>query len=466
MKTFSFGVVNVRAKINKTAASVLTAAIAAAILLLKPFGLDFRQAAVLAAIAVVIICWTLELCNKTLASAVLVVVLLLLNCAPPEKVLSFPLSATFPMIVLCYLFSRGISNSGIAKLLIDPLLSRYANTPLRIILLMILTLALTIRVIPQPLVRLIMLSEIFSSFLARTDTEEGTRQILLFSLYEFYIIVNAGALNADIILNTSAVSFAGLDMDASAWLKYMLLPTAAYCGLALLTLCVMFRRQLIGAKIHLLPGESAVAGSVHLSRRQTLLLITVLGTIALWITKPLHGVSENTVSLVSVALMAALGWLAPRDLNSIDVSTLVFLTAANAIGSAMTGSGAAQKLLSGLKGAFPAEFSIRYVLLLILVSMALHFLLGSNTTALSVAIPGLALLCGDTVSPEVLTLTAYMSLIPHHLLPFHCIGMAIGVGNGYFKADLIFKVGLAMMVLIFVAILGIYMPWWKIIGLL
>lgn len=453
-------------KTNKTAASVLTAAVAAVILLLKPFGLDLRQAAVLAAIIAVIICWTLELCNKTLASAVLVGILLLLNCAPPEKVLSFPLSATFPMILLCYLFSRGISNSGIAKQLIDPLLSKCANTPLRILLLMILTLALTIRVIPQPLVRLIMLSEIFASFLGRTDAKEDTRQILLFSLYEFYIIVNAGALNADIILNTSAVSFAGLDMDASAWLRYMLLPTAVYCGLTLGVLCLMFRRQLIGVKIRPLPGENAAGDGVRLNRRQLQLLLIVAATIVLWVTKPLHGVSENVISLASVALMAALGWLSPRDLNSIDVSTLVFLTAANAIGSAMTGSGTAQKLLSGLGGAFPAEFSVRYVLILILVSMALHFLLGSNTTALSVAIPGLALVCGDTVSLEVLTLTAYMSLIPHHLLPFHCIGMAIGVGNGYFKADLIFKVGLVMMALIFAAIFGIYMPWWRIIGLL
>lgn len=465
MKTFSFGVVNVRAKMNKTAASVLTAAIAAAILLLKPFGLDFKQAAVLAAIAAVIICWTLELCNKTLASAALVAALLLLNCAPPEKLLSFPLSATFPMILLCYLFSRGISNSGIAKLLLDPLLSKYAGTPLRVLLLMILTLALTIRVIPQPLIRLIMLSEIFSSFLRRTDAQEDTRQILLFSLYEFYIIVNAGALNADIILNTSAVSFAGLDMSASAWLTYMLPPTAAYCALALGVICLMFRRRLIGVKISPLPqGDSG--GPAPLSRRQLQLLITVLVTIALWITKPLHGVSENIISLASVAVMAALGWLAPKDIDSIDVSTLVFLTAANAIGGAMTGSGAAQKLLSGLGAAFPEEFSVRYVLTLILVSMALHFLLGSNTTALSVAIPGLALVCGDTVPLEVLTLTAYMSLIPHHLLPFHCVGMAIGVGNGCFKADLIFKVGLVMMALIFVAILGIYMPWWRIIGLL
>ena len=453
-------------KINKKTALALTAFLTIAIFLLKPFGTSPNQAAILAAIFAGIVCWTLELCSKILSSAILVAVLLFLNSAPLDKILSFPLSATFPMILLCYLFSRGIRNSGVAKAVIDPLLSKYANTPLRIIGLMILTLALTIRVIPQPLARLIMLAEIFAGFLNRTNAGDRLKQILMYSLFEFYIIVNAGSLNADIILNTSALSFSGTNMDSAAWFKSMMPPTVIYCALAFVLFCVMYRKDLTGVKISLSSQEMATAGNITLTRRQVLLILITGATILLWITKPLHGVSENIVSLISVAALFLAGWLAPKDLDSIDIATLVFLTAANAIGSAMTYSGTAQKLLAGLESIFPDEFSVQYVLMIILVTMLLHFLLGSNTTALSVAIPGLMVICGNTVSSNVLTLTAYMSLIPHHLLPFHCIGMAIGIGNGYFKPKMVLDVGLPMMFMIVIAILGIYIPWWKIIGLL
>ena len=71
--------------------------------------------------------------------------------AEVKTVFSFPLSSTFLLIVLTYLFSRGVANSGLAERYLDALLTKVAGTPLKAVLLGALMLAATIYAIPQPL---------------------------------------------------------------------------------------------------------------------------------------------------------------------------------------------------------------------------------------------------------------------------------------------------------------------------
>lgn len=438
----------------------VAAFVTALILILKPFSLDLMQTVTLAAVACVIVCWTFDLGPKWVSSIILIGVLLIVGTAPAKTVLSFPLSATFPMIVLCYLFSRGIRNSGVTKALIDPLLAKFGNTPTKVLAIMIASLFVGIKLIPQPLVRLIMLAEIFGDYLDRVHVDAIVKDILLYALFEFYIIVNAGLLGADIIFNTTTVSFAGVDISESQWAKLMLLPTLVYLLVSVVVYCFVFRKDLFG--IHFASPENAAEKG--LSSKQKVLVAIVIATMVFWMSKPLHGISENIVTLVAVAAMFAIGFLKLSDYDCIDIGTLVFLSAAYAIGGSLTASGIASQTFVALNIGFPSDFSIPFVLLVVVSSMALHLILGSNTTTLSIAIPAFISLCGNTISPTILTLLVYMSLIPHHVLPFHCVGMAIGVGNGYFKAKMVAKVGLIMTILIFIAILLIYIPWWRTLG--
>ena len=438
----------------------VAAFVTALILILKPFSLDLMQTVTLAAVACVIVCWTFDLGPKWVSSIVLIGVLLIVGTAPAKTVLSFPLSATFPMIVLCYLFSRGIRNSGVTKALIDPLLVKFGNTPIKVLAIMIASLFVGIKLIPQPLVRLIMLAEIFGDYLDRVHVDAIVKEILLYALFEFYIIVNAGLLSADIIFNTTTVGFAGVGISESQWAKLMLLPTLVYLSISVIVYCFAFRKVMFGTRFT--QPEDVV--EKRLSLKQKELVAIVMVTIVLWMSKPLHGISENVVTLIAVATMFAIGFLKPSDYNCIDIGTLVFLSAAYAIGGSLTASGIASQTFAALDIRFPSDFSVSFVLLIVITSMALHLVLGSNTTTLSIAIPAFISLCGNTISPTILTLLVYMSLIPHHVLPYHCVGMAIGVGNGYFKSKMVAKVGLIMTILIFVAVFSIYIPWWRILG--
>lgn len=55
---------------------------------------------------------------------------------------------------------------------------------------------------------------------------------------------------------------------------------------------------------------------------------------------------------------------------------------------------------------------------MILVGMVLHMMLGSNTTTLSVVVPGMMILCGHVVSSLVIVFTAIISVSFHALLPY------------------------------------------------
>ena len=94
------------------------------ILALRPLGLTLRQSGVLAAVVLTIIWWSADIVKKIPASFFLLAVFWAVSGAGFRKVFSFPLSETFPMLVVTYLFSRAISNAGISEKMIQPVLER------------------------------------------------------------------------------------------------------------------------------------------------------------------------------------------------------------------------------------------------------------------------------------------------------------------------------------------------------
>ena len=120
-----------------------------------PSGMTLRQSLVLGSLITVIIWWSTGWVGKITASCTLLAVFLLVGQAPAKTVFSFPLSDNFLLIIFCYLFSRGIENACIAEKTVQPLLFRFAATPIRMVAVVIVFFAATIYIIPQPLARLI-----------------------------------------------------------------------------------------------------------------------------------------------------------------------------------------------------------------------------------------------------------------------------------------------------------------------
>ena len=93
-------------------------------------------------------------------------------------------------------------------------------------------------------------------------------------------------------------------------------------------------------------------------------------------------------------------------------------------------------------------------------------ILGSNTTTLSVVISGLMILCSQVVKSPIIVFISVISVSFHAILPFHSISLMIGVSNNYYPAKYITKLGLPVTLLVYLVVIGIYIPYWNIVGLL
>ena len=435
------------------------------VILFRPLGLAENQAVVVAAVILAVTWWSTGWVKKIPTSFMLLAVFSLFGKVSYEVIFSFPLSETFLMIAITYLFSQAITNVKIVDILLLPVLSKAANTAVKCLLMVIGMFAITMYVIPQPLARLIVVASVFEVYLKNTDVDEKTYSVLMYAVFVFYAIVNMATRNADIIMNNVAVGFAGTSITDGQWASYMLVPTIGYCALVLALFVAIFRKELLGVHLQVC-AEGQSSKKTQLDKKQKQALAVILVTVILWMTNSIHGINNTLITFISTGVLFGIKALHKEDFKAIDVTTLIFLTAAFSIGGVMKACGAADIVFGLLKGIFPENFSVGYMFVMVFVSMLLHMILGSNTTTLSVVVPGLVVLCGNMVSPEVIALTAVIGVAFHAILPFHSVALMIGYSKGYFPAKYVSKLGIPVTVLVYVAAICIYLPWWKLMGYL
>lgn len=433
------------------------------ILVMRPMGMDWRQTAILSCLILVITWWSGNVMGKIPASLFLMGTFLVFGGVSAKTVFSFPLSESFLLIAITYLFSRGISNSGIVERLVLPILKKFANTPVKAMLAIIFTLIISIYIIPQPIARLIIIAMLFDTYLKKTSAPIETQKVLMFVCFLLYAAVNMASKNADIILNVISSDLSGTAISDFKWMQYMAIPAAMTGSIIFLTLIVVFRKELLGIRLNLiepLPVEAP------LDRKEKWTLVLISCTILLWVTYPLHGINQTLVTVVASLLMALIGILKPKDIHSIDMTTLIFLSAAFSIGGVMKASGTAEILFTKVGAVFPQTFSLFYVAVMIAVAMLMHMVLGSNTTTLSVVIPGYLIIAGPYLPSEIIMFITYASVAVHALIPFHSVALMIGVSNEYFSSNHVLKFGIPMTAIVFLSVLFIYMPWWRMAGFL
>lgn len=436
------------------------------ILILRPLGMSWTQGAVAALLCLVIIWWCTGLVNKTIASIILIVGFLAAG-APLRTTLSFPLSQTFLFIALTYLFSRGISNAGVAKRYLQPILDRWGNTPARSILFGAAMLLITIYAIPQPLARLIIIADIVEEYVDGTDASPSQKSVILFGLFISYIFINMLTMNADIILNTTSVAVAGIEMRDLEWSACMAVPSALFFAAAMVLFFLLFRKDMKGGPFRITDSgrrEARVSDQERRRDRATLALVAM--TVVLWLTEPLHGIPGWVVTLCSIGVMFPLGDLRPRDIKAIDIQMLVFLTAAMSVGGVMSATGIAELVFSRLRSLIDGGSVGTVVLAVVLITVCMHMFLGSNTTTISVVIPGVVYMCSDTLPVRSVMFIVYVASTAQWLFPFHSVGLMMGASKNYFDTKRILTMGLPLTLLMLAAVFGLYLPWWRLIGLL
>lgn len=431
------------------------------LLLLRPAGLNGVQALVTASIVLIVIWWSANLIQKIPSSLLLLGIFCACQAAPLTTIFSFPLSETFPLLALTYVFSAAISHSGLVEHFLQPLLARYVHTPIQCMGAFLLSFYLTFYVIPQPIARLFMMLTIYKQFFAGTTLSPVVKSVLYYALYMFHGASVLSVKEADMIFNYAAVSFSGVAVSSGDWIKAMFIPVTLLCLLLGVMLFLVFRKELAGVRIQV----TSQAESKALTEQQRKAMWIILGTVILWMTTPLHHVSGTWVTLVSVFLLFRIGILTKKDWGTIDVSTLVFLAAAFSIGGVMKACGAADALFGLFRNVFPETFSPKYLCIMVLVTMLIHMILGSNTTTVSVVIPGLMILCQPAVPAQLIVFSTVIGLNYHAIVPFHSVVLMIGAAQGDFPANYVTRTAVPLTALVYLSALVLFYPYWKLIGL-
>ena len=429
----------------------------------KPFDLTFQQAAIVASTILVIIWWSAGIVKKIPASFFLLLMYYIFSGASVKTIISFSLSETFLMIIVTYLFSQGIANSGLIDKIFQPLLIKLVHTPCQCLIAVVGIFYLTMYVIPQPLARLIIVSSVLYHFLQHINIPEKTKNIIMYGVFVASAVVNISTKDADIILNNVAASFSEIPISNKLWVYYMFIPTLITCCLLGILFIYIFRKELIGIHLEKNKKRNKIK---PFSTQQKLAIVVIIATVLLWATNSIHRINNTLITIVSTVVLFAIKILNGEDWKAVDITTLIFLTAAFSIGTVMKFCGAADKVFGQLETIFPTKFSLLYVCVMILITMLLHMILGSNTTTLSVVIPGLMILCSQVVKSPIIVFISVISVAFHAILPFHSISLMIGASNNYYPAKYVTKLGLPVTLFVYLIVIGVYIPYWSIVGLL
>lgn len=429
---------------------------------IRPLNLSLQQSLITGCLLMVIIWWSTNAVKKIPACIVLLSSFIILKGAPLKVIFSFPLSENFILIVISYLFSQAVVKSGLVEHFIYPFLKKYATNPLKTIILISILFLLTAYAIPQPVARVILIASIFREYFKSTNMNELTQGALLYGVFLLFHITNNFMIASDLVVNTSVISFAQSNYTTMDWIIAMFLPSTFYLITVIFVFLILFKKELKTDPI----VSSYTSSKEPLNRQEKTSAAIILATMVLWMFSPLLNLNVTLITVISTVILFIIGLLKKEDLKSIDITTLVFFTAAFSIGGVMKSCGAAEILFSQLKTLFPAEAGNLYLFYLITISMAVHMVLGSNTTTLSVVIPGFVMITAGLYSNELVMLLATVCVVTHAILPFHSVGLTVGAMNNFFPTKYITRYGLIATFVVYFAIYCIYVPWWRFIGLL
>lgn len=213
-------------------------------------------------------------------------------------------------------------------------------------------------------------------------------------------------------------------------------------------------RELVYDRDDVLAKQKALGG---LTSKEVRTIIWLVIAIVLWLT-----VSGDYIGWVTLAIGVALSLpiigevLTPASWNSVDVKSLMFLTAAMAIGSVDGATGMNTWIADVVLPSSVPENIYLLALLIAALSMVIHMFMGSVMAVLGVCVPAfIAFTTGSGVSPLAVAMIVFSAINIHYILPFHNLPILIGEGKdaGGYSAKESIRMGVPLTLVVFIVVL-------------
>ncbi|EGO62822.1 SLC13 family permease [Acetonema longum] len=434
-------------------------------------GLTHEGQLCLAFSLMTVIFWAFGIAQPGYTSGLYLLLLAVFKVAEPTLIFSTWTTSMMYLIIGAYLIATAVKESGLGERIAYWYIARYV-TDFKSIIISIFALTFILALlIPHPWPRAFLIMSVMAVVIKSAEIPREDAVKIGFTVFTASIPVSMIFLTGDASINPlAAASCAPETVGWMEWFKIMGLPMIATSFITMFMILFMFKSSR-GVTVNKdeIARQRMELGPMTGKEKRT--AFWVILAIILWMTDTVHGIDIGWVTLFIAVMMAMPkvgGILAPGSWSGVPVQTLLFLTAAVAIGrvGGATGMNAwiAQTLLPGT---VPENMFV-LAAFITLVSIVIHMCFGSVIAVMGIVIPAmLAFTKPMGLTSIIPVMIAYTAINAHFILPFHNLAILVGTGeeNGMYTEKETIKFGVPFTLVLFIIACLIEIPWWKAIGL-
>ena len=326
--------------------------------------------------------------------------------------------------------------------------------------------------IPHPFPRAFLILAVVSVIAESAGYGDDDRGKLGFLVFAAAAPGSMFFLTGDSTLNPLVAQYSaeagGMSPSFVDWFLYMSVPmlVALLCTLFLGLFLFKPSKELVYDREQIVAKQAAL-GKLSVKEIRTIVWLVI--AIALWLT-----VSGDYIGWVTLAIGVSLAMpiigevLTPASWSAVDIKSLMFLTAAMAVGSVGGATGMNAWIADVVLPSSVPENIFLFALLVAALSMVIHMFMGSVMAVLGVCVPAfISFAAGSSVSPLAVALIVFTSINIHYILPFHNLPILIGEGKdaGGYTSKEAMRMGIPLTAVVFIVVL-VEAAWFHLFGLM
>jgi len=434
-------------------------------------GLEREGQLFLAVTLMTVIFWAFQVGNMGYVSGLYLALLVILNVAEPSVIFSPWTGSTMYFIVGAYLIASAVKHSGLGERIAMYVISKHI-TNFRSIIVVIFGLQILLSlIIPNSWARSLIIMAVMKQVIDSAGLSKKDAITIGLTVFTSSVPTSMLFLTGESAINLMIVDYAPVPVGWLTWALYMGPPAIAATLLTMAAILIVFKPT---SEVKL--DRTTMTGRFNqlgkLTNKEKRVLFWLVVAIITWMTDSWHGIDIGWATLALTMLMGLplIGEVIDaKHWGDVPVHVLIFLTAAIAIGRVGAVVGSNDFLANLMFPSSTPESLIFWAMIVMAIAIVIHMFLGSVIAVLSLIIPAtIAFTEPLGLNPLVPIFIVYMAVFGHFVFPFHHISIIVGVGdeNGGYTNKEVMKLGFPLLIMVFVVVLLVQLPWWRLIGLL